>query len=62
MKQWRYWRQSYNMYNQRYLGIKGAIEGEKDEKATMEYLVAVCSTNDLDYPVVEASDVQLCNA
>lgn len=50
------------MYNQRYLGIKGAIEGEKDEKATMEYLVAVCSTNDLNRPVVEASDVQICNA
>lgn len=49
------------MYNQRYLGIKGAIEGEKDEKAAMGHLVAVCSTNDLNCPVdvVEASDVQL---
>lgn len=47
------------MYNQRYLGIKGALEGEKDEKAAMLRMPRALQT--MNCLVVEGNDVQLRN-
>jgi hypothetical protein len=60
-KQWQYWRQSYCMYNQRYLGIRGAVEREEDKKQPWDIWL-LCARQTIQNVLSMRSDVQFCNA